>query len=86
MKIRVKLYAGLDKYLPDGAEKNEADMEVGEGTRVTELIERLRLPLEYCHLVLVNGAYLAPGERADAALKEGDALAIWPPVAGGRDD
>jgi len=83
MKIRVKLYATLGKYLPEGAIRNEADMEVAEGTRVAELIERLELPLEYCHLVLVNGVYLAPGERADAALSEGDALAIWPPVAGG---
>ena len=26
MKIRIKLYAALGKYLPDGAVKNEADM------------------------------------------------------------
>lgn len=83
MKIKIKLYATLGKYLPDGAEKNEADMEVAEGTKVAELIGNLNLPLEHCHLVLVNGVYLAPGERAEAALKEGDALAIWPPVAGG---
>jgi sulfur carrier protein ThiS len=35
------------------------------------------------HLVLVNGAYVPPGERARLALRDGDALAIWPPVAGG---
>jgi len=36
-----------------------------------------------CHMVLVNGVYVAPEERSDKKLEEGDHLAIWPPVAGG---
>jgi molybdopterin converting factor small subunit len=35
------------------------------------------------HLVLVNGKYIEPSQRASYALKEGDVLAIWPPIAGG---
>ena len=83
MKITIKLFALLGAYLPPGASKNQAEMTVGEDATIAEVIAALNLPLEHCHLVLVNGTYVAPGARAETHLKEGDALAIWPPVAGG---
>jgi len=83
MKIRIKLYALLGKYLPPNAEKNEADLEVAEGTTTVQILASLKVPEEDCHLVLINGVYVAPSERSTQALEEGDALAIWPPVAGG---
>ena len=84
MVIRVKLYALLDKYLPDGSVKNEVDLTVTEGMTPTAVIAQLNMPPEICHLVLINGVYVAPSERDNVRLTEGDALAIWPPVAGGR--
>ena len=84
MVIRVKLYALLDKYLPDGSIKNEVDLTVTEGMTPTAVIAKLNMPPKICHLVLVNGVYVAPSERDNVRLTEGDALAIWPPVAGGR--
>ena len=84
MVIRVKLYALLDKYLPDGSIKNEVDLTVTEGMTPTAGIAKLNMPPEICHLVLINGVYVAPSERDNVRLTEGDALAIWPPVAGGR--
>lgn len=83
MKVRVKLYASLAEYLPQGAKKNEADIEVADGTSPTQIILRLGLPEKMCHMVLVNGVYVAPEDRSATALEEGDHLAIWPPVAGG---
>ncbi len=86
MTVRVKLYARLDRYLPaDRAERNEADLELPAGASVAEAFRLLGLPPEVCHLVLVNGNYCAPGDRAAHALKAGDHLAVWPPVAGGVD-
>jgi sulfur carrier protein ThiS len=35
------------------------------------------------HLVLINGHYVPPEQRASRVLNEGDVLAIWPPIAGG---
>ena len=84
MVIRVKLYALLDKYLPDGSIKNEVDLTVTEGMTPMAVIAKLNMPPEICHLVLINGVYVAPSERDNVQLTEGDALAIWPPVAGGR--
>jgi len=83
MKIRVKLYAMLAKYLPDGAVKNEVDMSLGDGVDVQSVLSDLNLPEEMCHLVLVNGSYLSPSDRPGHKLSEGDHLAVWPPVAGG---
>ena len=83
MKITIKLFALLAKYLPDGAAKNQVDITVADGASVTEVIRGLNLPMEHCHLVLVNGVYVAPSEREDRILQADDALAIWPPVAGG---
>ena len=83
MKIRIKLYASLGEYLPADAVKNEADLEVTDGTTPTQVILRLGVPEKMCHMVLINGVYIAPEERGETALEAGDHLAIWPPVAGG---
>lgn len=83
MQITVKLYAMLSPYLPPGAVRNVSSLEVPEGIAVGSVIEQLRLPKELVHLVLVNGVYVAPEQRFTVTLNEADALAIWPPVAGG---
>ncbi len=83
MKIRIKLYASLGEYLPADAVKNEADLEVNDKTTPTQVILRLGVPEKMCHMVLINGVYIAPEERSERLLEEGDHLAIWPPVAGG---
>ncbi len=83
MNIRIKLYASLAEYLPADAVKNEADLDIKEGTTPTQVILRLGLPEKMCHMVLINGVYIAPDERSEKALEAGDHLAIWPPVAGG---
>lgn len=83
MNITIKLFALLGKYLPEGAVKNQADITVADGATVADVIASLNLPTEHCHLVLVNGVYVAPSERSERVMKAGEALAIWPPVAGG---
>jgi sulfur-carrier protein len=50
---------------------------------ISAIIEPFGLPPKLVHLVLVNGAYVPPNERLTRTLKDGDALAIWPPIAGG---
>jgi molybdopterin converting factor small subunit len=50
---------------------------------VSALIKQHRLPPELVHLVLVNGVYQDSAVRDEVCLQDGDALAIWPPVAGG---
>ena len=81
--LTLKLFATLGQYLPPGAERNNAQIEVADGTTVSELIRELGLPLELTHLVLVNGVYIAPEERAERTFEAGDEFAVFPPIAGG---
>lgn len=83
MQITVKLYASLSDYLPAGASQNKVDLDVAEGTTIATMLQALNLPPKLVHLVLVNGHYIAPAARGQQALRAGDALAVWPPVAGG---
>jgi sulfur carrier protein ThiS len=84
LKVTLKLFATLGDYLPPGARSNEATLEFdGAAPTVGELIERHALPSKLVHLVLVNGAFVTPEARAAHTLKDGDVLAIWPPIAGG---
>jgi len=83
LKIRLKLYASLAQYLPPGAEKNEAEISIAEGASVLSVLEKFGVPREHCHLVLVNGLFATPETRDTHQLKDGDHLAVWPPVAGG---
>lgn len=83
MQIELKLYASLGEYLPPGASANAARIKVDDDATPNGLIERYRVPKEQAHLVLLNGQFVAPEQRDQPIIKEGDTLAIWPPVAGG---
>jgi len=83
MKVTLKLYASLGRFLPDGAERNQIRLEVADDTTIVGLLDRYNVPREACHLVLVNGLFQPPDTRASVALNDGDELAVWPPVAGG---
>ena len=50
---------------------------------ILQTIEPFGLPMKLVHLVLVNGVFVPPEERATRQLADGDVLAIWPPIAGG---
>jgi sulfur carrier protein ThiS len=84
MHITFKLYASLTDYLPPARRPgNVIELEVAEGASVAEVIAPFSLPVKMVHLVLINGLFVPPEERTSRALKEGDVLAIWPPIAGG---
>ena len=80
MKIEVQLYATLSQYLPKGAEKRRATMEFIDGTTVGKVLDQLGIPREHPNMVLVNGIHA----QDDAPIKDGDVLAVFPPLAGGR--
>ena len=84
-KIVFKLYAQLTDYLPNQGrdQKHEIDVELPDEATVAHVIERFALPERLLHLVLVNGVYVPPEQRLSRVLCDGDALAIWPKVAGG---
>jgi sulfur carrier protein ThiS len=84
VRVALKLYASLADYLPAEARRtHRLELELPAGTTVADVIAQHGLPPKMCHLVLVNGFFIPPGQRATRALDEDDELAIWPPIAGG---
>jgi sulfur carrier protein ThiS len=84
MVIVLKLFASLAAHLPPEARsRHRIDLEVTEGTTVLDVVRREGIPEALCAIVLIDGEWVAPRDRAARVLREGDVLAIWPPVAGG---
>lgn len=83
MKVTLKLYATLADYLPAGARNNRVELDVADAATVNAVLAPFSLPPKLTHLVLVNGVFVPPEARASTVLNEGDALAVWPPIAGG---
>ncbi|HWQ68720.1 MAG TPA: MoaD/ThiS family protein [Patescibacteria group bacterium] len=79
MKIEVALYATLSQYLPQGSHGHKATMDCPDGVTVGQVIDQLVIPKPRPTMILING--LQAGE--DTPLKEGDLLALFPPLAGG---
>jgi molybdopterin converting factor small subunit len=83
MKVKLKLFANLMDWLPPGTQGNEVVVEAADDACIGEVLERFRVPERLTHLVLVNGSFVAREARPSWRLKDGDHLAVWPPVAGG---
>jgi sulfur carrier protein ThiS len=81
VKIEVALYATLSQYLPKGSQGHKATIECADKMTVEQVIDQLGIPKPHHTMVLVNGIYVEPG----TLLKESDLLALFPPLAGGRD-
>lgn len=84
MQITLKLFATLTDFLPPDARRaNQVTLDLPDGATPAQAYGPFGLPGKMVHLVLVNGRYIAPEQRATHALRDGDVLAIWPPIAGG---
>jgi sulfur-carrier protein len=80
MRIYVRLYASLERYMPVEKECSSFHgMEVEEGTTVGEFLRTLLVPVDTVKLIFLNGIHAEVGQ----VLREGDRLGIFPPVAGG---
>jgi len=83
MYITFKLFASLGDFLPASVRPgNEMRLAVAEDATITQVIEPFGLPSKLVHLVLVNGKYIEPAQRATHVLQPDDVLAIWPPIGG----
>lgn len=83
MKITFKLFATLSDYLPARGQGNAIEIEVAENSTPNDVIDKFHVPQDMVHLVLLNGIYIDAEERGRPVIQAGDALAVWPPVAGG---
>ena len=74
MKVKVKLFASLRTFGPD-----EQVIELADRTTIDAVVDILKIPRTIRLLKIVNGEH----RPADHVLKDGDELALFPPIAGG---
>jgi molybdopterin converting factor small subunit len=79
MKVEVRLFAFLERYLPPYASGDAASLDVPPGTTVREVIELLEIPNDLSCLTVINGRDASP----EQLLAPGDVLSMFPPLAGG---
>jgi molybdopterin converting factor small subunit len=81
MKIEVKTFATLRKVFPDSKE-GKGVVELPDGATIDDLLTKLGITYAQAHMVLINGQH--QHDYKAAVLKKGDAVSIFPPLAGGR--
>ena len=79
MKVEVRLFALLERYLPAGARGDAIILDLPAGTMVGHVVESLKIPSELSCVTVVNGHDVPP----EHILVAGDVLAMFPPLAGG---
>ena len=76
MKVTVKLFATLRNFGPV-----EQQIELAQNSTLEDLIKILKLPEKIPLLKIVNGEH----RNIHYPLKEGDEVALFPPIAGGME-
>ena len=74
MNVTVKLFATLQK-----GRFEIRVFEVNDGSTPGDIMEGIGIPGSEVSLIFINNAHAGP----DTVLKEGDTLALFPPVGGG---
>ena len=79
MRVTVRLYAFLAERVPGARSGSRLELELPEGSTLSDLVARLAVPREQARITVVNGRM----QELDHRLQPGDEVGIFPPVAGG---
>ena len=83
MKIKLRLYATLQKYLPPESVGSETDMELPEAATIPDALGVLAVPMSLPHIIFINGRHVLRPDFSTRQLQEGDILAVFPAIGGG---
>jgi len=79
LRVKVKLFGGLEKILNNVSVGETLEVELPDGNTVKDLLERIGIPEKESHTLLVNGLHA----ELDTVLQPSDRVSIFPPVGGG---
>ncbi len=80
MRITLRLFASLRKRLPPGSPRTHCELDLEDGTRIAEVLDRMQITHKEAQMVLVNGLQ---NRDLEQVLVEDDVLSVFPPLAGG---
>jgi molybdopterin converting factor small subunit len=79
VRVLVRLFATLARYLPQDGRDGCASLELPEGGTVADAAAALGIPADLPRIVLVNDHEADDGRRLHAE----DVVTLFPPLAGG---
>lgn len=79
MKVEICLYASLASRLPGICKGNSCTLDISDGMSVQGLLDQLNIAADEPKIMFLNGIHA----RLNDLLKDGDRVAIFPPIAGG---
>jgi len=79
MKIEVRLFASLARFMPDKSIKKPYAMDVQEGATIRDIFKSLNVPEKSVKLIFLNGIHAT----SNHVLKDGDTLGVFPALGGG---
>ncbi len=79
MRISLSLYASLASHLPEKCTGNSCTMDLADGMPIKELLNHLDIAVDEPKVMFLNGVHA----KLDDVIKNGDRVAIFPPIAGG---
>lgn len=78
MQIELRVYTGLEKFT--GSRYGELiPVTIADDTTILDILSKFQIPEEEVFTSLVNGLH----KPFDTILKDGDRVALFPPVGGG---
>ncbi len=83
MKIKLRLYATLQDYLPPESSNSETIIDLPVAATIPDALAVLAVPMTLPHIVFVNGRHVLRPDLAARQLHEGDVLAAFPAIGGG---
>lgn len=79
MRVTVRVYATLCRYVPGIFAGTPIEIELPDGSTVADLIEQVEIPAREVKIAFVNGRT----RPLDWLLESGDEAGIFPPIGGG---
>ncbi|TSA56422.1 MAG: MoaD/ThiS family protein [Planctomycetaceae bacterium] len=79
MRVKVRIYATLCRYIPGVSAGTPVEIELSDGASVSNLVEKLKIPAREVKIAFVNGRI----RPLDWLLESGDEMGIFPPIGGG---
>ncbi|SFQ99653.1 Sulfur carrier protein ThiS (thiamine biosynthesis) [Desulfoscipio geothermicus DSM 3669] len=79
MRIEVRVFSGLEKFLPNKSFGEPLPVELPEGGTIRDLLLKIGIPKDHVFTILVDGKH----RSFDYTVRDGERISLFPPVGGG---